>query len=363
MALSALFLPSLSTSYTLETRLDVTWPDGSTDTLPFATGSVNVDAGQAVRRACSFDLLDMVAWREIVMGGAVLRPYRGVRYVDGGSEVAPLGVFEVRATTDPLDLLTAGKVAGKDRWSRLMRTRFVQPYASQVLTVPAQIEQLAVAVFPAGAFGFDDQSGASGQCPQMVWERDRDRAMLDLAQSIGCEVFFDALGDLVLRPVPAIGDPSWTVAAAQDGEGGVLLGGALETTDEGAYSAVVVSPSRTDGTEVFAPQVAYDVDTSSATYAFGPFGVIPRFVSSPLVTTAEQALTVAQAELAKSVGNASSLSADALVNPALQEGQTIEVVLPDGRRQLHVVEAFTVGMDPEGSSMPIKTRSRTVADS
>jgi hypothetical protein len=293
------------------------------------------------------------------MGGAVLRPYRGQSYVGGAVEMAPLGVFEVRGTSESFDRLTPGKLTAPDRWARVIKARFHPPRESVALTIPQQWYALVEDAFPEGTFSFSDQTGVTTATPHLVWERDRSAACIDLAGSIGAEGYFNVLGDPVLRPVPAIGEPVWTV---DGGNGGVLLGGGTSTTDD-AYSVIVVSPSRTDGAATFEPVEVKDLDTSSPTFVGGPFGEVRRYFSSPAITTREQALAAGAGELALSKGFASTVSISAMVNALLQEGQTIALNLPDGRQQLHVVDSFDIGMDLEDSSMALRTRSRTAADS
>ena len=338
--------------------LSVTWPDGSTDNLEYVTGSVSVDSTAAVRRSCTFELADMSAWRDVVLGGATLRPYRGQVYTDGTPELAPLGVFEVTATDDPMDL-TPGKITAPDRMARVIRSRYLVPRESADLTIPGQIGVLLAEPFPDGTFSLDDQTGDTTRCPHLVWDRDRQGSVFDLASSIGAEVFFNTLGDLVLRPVPQITEPAWTL---DDGEGGLLTGGSVQRTVEGAYSVIVVNPARTDGSAPFAPVVVRDTDTSSPTYVDGPFGEVMRPYSSAAITTADQALAAGLAQLELSKGFAATVSVSAAVNAALLEGQTVAVAWA-GERQLHIAEAFTVGMDVEGSEMSLKTRSRSVQDS
>lgn len=352
-AVSTAFLQALRGPHQLVSRVEVTWPDGRRQDLAFVDGQVAVESS---RRTFTVEVKDMTAWRDITMGGAVLRPSRGLRYVDGSTEVVPLGVFEVRATEEDLAGLQAGRLTGHDGRRRVQRARYLTPSSSfPGLTYAAEWRRQLVGALPADTAYVDD-SGSTDTCPRTVWPRDRDQAVDDLAAAIGCEWAFDVLGRPRLRPAPTLADdPVWTVDV---GLGGVLLGGSAQRTDERTYNAVVVTASRPDGEAVpFDPVVVEDLDPGSRTFVGGPFGRVPRFYSSPLLRTTSQAVRAGRALLEKARGGAATVALESLVNPALESGDVLTVRLPDGRVQRHVVDAFAVGLD-EGASLSLTTRAQ-----
>jgi Domain of unknown function (DUF5047) len=357
------FLAAIRGPHTVALRVDVTWPDGSTTTdLDVGdeggnAGQVVDDATSKVRRVLKLNVADMAAWRDIVLGGAVIRPYRGVTYVDQSSELVPLGVFEVRGTSEDLSGLAAGRIAAPDRWRRIQRARFYVPETSRPQTVAAEWARLVLEGMGDTGVGVYDLSGSSTACPGTVWPRDRDAAAEGLAESIGCEGYFNANGDAELRPVPDVTGPAvWMVDA---GDNGVLIGGTADRTDERTYSAVVVVPSRADGSAPFQPVVVEDLDPSSPTFAGGPFGRVPRFYASPTIADADQARVAGEALLRRARGSAASVALVSIVNAALRSGDVIAAAYPDGRTEHHVVDALTVPLDVT-AAMPIATRSSVV---
>ena len=89
--------------------------------------------------------------------------------------------------------------------------------------------------------------------------------------------------------------------------------------------------------------VARDLDPLSPTRFGGPFGMVPRFYSSPFVTTVPQAEQAAAALLLRSVGLPYSVDFQAIVNPALEVLDPVEITYDDrSRREIHVVDRLTL---------------------
>jgi len=125
-----------------------------------------------------------------------------------------------------------------------------------------------------------------------IWDRDRDAAIVALLTSAGAELFFDDTGLIVARNQPRLTSALvWTVDA---GESGVLLTADRERSRARTYNTVVVTCESIDGLVPWAPQIAYDDDPASPTYYLGPFGLVPYFYVSPLLTTTAQALAAAK---------------------------------------------------------------------
>ena len=83
------------------------------------------------------------------------------------------------------------------------------------------------------------------------------------------------------------------------------------------------------------------------------------FMAIPTVTTAEQAVAVARANLAKHVGAVSNLDVSAVPNAALEVGDVVEVIPdagdPAGSVRRHVVDSFTLPL-VAGGDFPMSTR-------
>jgi hypothetical protein len=123
------------------------------------------------------------------------------------------------------------------------------------------------------------------------------------------------------------------------------------------YNAVVASG---DGTDTVTPArgVAFDNNPSSPTYFSGPFGPVPRFYSSPFITTVGQAQSAASAILLQNLGLTYSVDFEAAPNPALQPYDPVLVTYPSGASETHILDKVTVPLN--GDALKATTREQTV---
>jgi hypothetical protein len=355
---SSVFGRALREAHTLAVRVDA-WYDGDLliEDLPLdedSAGQVTVQAGTGVRRQLDLTIADAGLWDDLDVTGIELRPYRGIRYPSGQVELVPLGVFGLAGQS-----MSVGPDGGirigtaPDRWARVQRARFETPAASQVgdLVVDEIVRLVTEAVPDVEVSVLSTSTVTVGA---LVWDRDRDKAVVDLATGIGAEVYFDNDGVLIVRDAPTLSQaPVWTVDASPSG---VLLGGDLRRDRSRTYNVVVVSDARTDGSTPFAPQVIEDDDPSSPTYVGGPFGRVPYFWSSPTVRSAPQAVIAGTTILNRVRAVNAQLDLDAVVNPALDRGDVIEVLTTTGRVERHLIDALTVPLTVSGVQS-ITTRS------
>lgn len=358
-AVTANFLKALRVSHTMRVQVDAWRGDVLlAEDLPVMGGSVTVDYNSQVRRTLSLSVGDPSLDPKAVPTAA-LAPYgselvvkRGVRFPDGTVEWCPLGRFRIDSAdgsasdTDPIS------VTGSDRAAVVQDARFTAITKSNTsLTIPAQIAALIADVLPAVVV--TDLTGSTATTPNVYWEEDRWQAIEDLAQSIGASVFFGPDGNAFIKKLPTITDAvAWQVDA---GEQGVMVDGQTKSTREGTYNAVVASGETGGQTTPFSAVVT-DNDVNSATYWGGPFGKKPRFFVSPLITTQQQATDAATSMLNNVRGLSRQLSLSMVPNPALDAGDVIRVVFPDGTGETHLVDQFEVPLDPE-SAMSMTTRS------
>jgi len=133
-----------------------------------------------------------------------------------------------------------------------------------------------------------------------------------------------------------------------------------EISREGVYNAVVATGEGAD-TEEPARAVAVDDNPMSPTYWDGPFGKVPRFYSSPFVTTDEQAATAAASILAQSLGAPYNVNFQTIANPALEVLDPIHVRYPvqgrslSMREETHIIQSITIPLSP---SQPITATTR-----
>lgn len=353
------FLQAIRSSHAIEIRGTVYF-DGAVveQNVRIVEGSVRADGRSSVRRSISG--LKVVsasgttsALREVFdTGGAEILLERGVRYPTGRIELVPVGRFRVDVVEDEIAQEGVVSVTGGDLSARVIDDRFQAPRRStDGLTTQAMIERLIQESIPS-AFLLNSVENVGEVGGGVVWERERWDACLSLATSIGGELYAAPDGDFVLRAARTLSDPpDWTVSA---GASGALIGGARRSTREGVANSIVASSAATDGTTpVYA--VAEDTDPASATYVGGPYGRVTYFYTSPLLGTTTQCQAAADAILQRTLGRRSSLAIESLVNPALEVGDRIDVLLPDGSVQRHLVDAFDLPLDPS-EAMRIETR-------
>jgi hypothetical protein len=348
------FLEALRGPHEATTRVDVFYAGILVEAdLRVESGSVTIDEGSQVRRSAQLTISDPALDPAGVIDllapfGTELLIRRGITFGEGDEELIPLGVFRVDE---------AGRsgwnegvtVQASDRSNAVAEARFLKPWNTPAnSTVTAEVERIVRDVFPNVEFYSlidDDAPTTAG-----TWERDRWEAIDRLSTAIGAELVFDPLGRAVLRDVPTTADePVWTVDA---GERGVMIDVSTGISRADVFNAVAAIGESTEG----APAIvgyAY-VSTGPLTWA-GPFGKKPRFFTSQYITTVNQAQRAARGILARSTGFARTVNPTSIVNPALDAGDTINIVLPDGLVYKHVIRALTVPLGP-AEALPITTR-------
>lgn len=358
-AVSANFLTALRSSHTVRVQVDA-YRGGSlvASDLPVAGGSVAVDATSDVRRQLDLTIADPTLAPKAGDTTGPLTPFgtelyvrRGIAFPNGTVEWVPLGWFRIQQVSASLGL-DALKVQGVDRSRTVADAKFLTPTQSVTTnTVPNEIKRLVQQAIPGAVF--TDTTGSTSSTPDLVWEQERWPAISDLARSIGAEVFFDADGKCLLRAVPSISNAvAWYVDA---GEGGVMVSGSQETSRESTYNGVVATGERTDQFAAYT-STKTDDDPASPTYWLGPYGQVPYFYTSASITTQAQADAAASGLLARTKGLTRSVSLSSIPNPALDAGDVVQVVFPDGTYERHIVDSLTIPLDPS-EAMPIGTRS------
>jgi hypothetical protein len=189
-----------------------------------------------------------------------------------------------------------------------------------------------------------------------------------IAAALAGEIWADARGVITVGPIPTLDDPVvWSIAR---GTGGALVTPQPESAREGLANVWAVSGDGGDGSAAVGPAFAWDDDPNSITYAgpdpigdplapqrLGLNGVRVRVqrYSSSVITDYGQALQVARAKLADSLGVQSSLSLTAVCNPALEPGDVVSVEATPGGWERHIIDSlsFTLG----AASMSCKTRT------
>lgn len=364
-----------------------TAPDGSpimaedewgapTDHLPLqadATNEVPVDSSTpGARRTLSATLAPLPGlYDDLAQVGVQMRAFSAVRYLDGTVEYAPQGLFDVDVAKVGYAASGNITVTAPDRWNRIQNARFFTPRAStKGATVRAQIATLLTEALPAGTT-VSDQASSAATVPAQTWDRDRAQAIQDLATAASLDVFFDRNGIPVIRNIPVL-NPSNVTFTVDASETGVLIDASRERNRQKTYNIVVVNSTTANGATNLPTQYVWDNNPGSPTYAgpgtgisatppsaatAGPFGQRPTFYSSPLLLTVAQMQAAGQAILQRVMALEAQLTLSSVPVPMLDDGDTILVVLPDGTKEVHLVDGFTVPLVPHKNPMPIQTRS------
>ncbi|MFJ9694940.1 DUF5047 domain-containing protein [Kitasatospora sp. NPDC101183] len=346
---SASFLRALATPHQVVHRVDAYFNGTLTlADLPITGGAVKVDRGSKIRRQLTLELADpsFLPWRPadpLAVYGQTLVVSRGIQFPDGTREMCPLGTFRV---DEPSGDVYSGPitVTGKSREVAIQDDRFTAPRSTSGATsTVSMITALITETIP-GATIVNLTSGARDQaCSTVVWDTQADRweAVTQLATSMRAEIFVDVLDRFVLVDVPDLttSSPVWTVG---EGPTGTLITAGRKITRAGVYNAVVASgESAYSGVPPVSATVT-DTDPASPTRWGGPYGRVPRFYSSGLLTSSAQCAAVATSMLRDALAPSVETSISCLPNPALEAGDCLRLSYAGGRVEDVLVQALTV---------------------
>lgn len=345
------FLPALAESHAVATEVKLFRTDGIIETLPITGGSVTVDRGSTSRRTCSVtvddpSLIPRTATDKLSVYGSLLRISVGVYYADGSSELVPVGVFRLDSVSGDPDMGPV-TLAGKSLEAAVADHQFAA-VTRVTATAVGDVTQLIQATLPTATV-----VTAAGVTDATIGPRsydvqgDRWAAVTECAAAIGAEVYCDPDGIFTIGVLPDLltATPVWTIAA---GSGGAYVSASRGMSSDGVYNGVYASGENTETNSTPVSALVVDNDTSSPTYWGGPFGKRPYFYSSATLTTTALATQAANLLLAKLKAPNATADISALPNPALEPGDVIRLVYPDGTRELHQVASFTIPLDVGG---------------
>lgn len=344
-------------------------------------GTINVNRTQNIRRSGNITLSDASLFNQFVQSplapfGAEMKVYYGIRYNDGTTEVVPIGVFSLETTTleESFSQQYAGSpmVTLNDRSIVLQRDKFTVPADYSGWTGSAAIQSLIAAVLPNVSVTFSSELVDFVLPGSTVFNStDRLSAVGSICTAMGAEMYFDVLGNAQVVPIPILtqdtsfADSVWAIdastpAAQSAGASpyGVLVTANRGTTRTGVVNAIAVY-GNASGTAAQPFGIAYDLDARSPTYWNGSFGHVTDVINSSVVTSDAQAQAAAQAALMNALGNARSLAFTIVPNAALEAGDILTAVFSDGTRELHILDAFAIPLNPANGTFTGNTRTLT----
>lgn len=312
---------------------DIVWSGKVTD------GSLSIDPDAKLYRAATMtinqdesvmaDLIPALNSDALAPFGTQIAMERGIMFPDGTSETIPLGtvVIEKTRTIDSgqglqlaLTCKDLGYKVGKNRFASTYTVTSGTWYGQAIydlLHTQANWAEWQASAWTAIPGGYTS-SGASFDQGGDPWE-----AAYKLASDAGYRLYFNEFGKLDLAPIPSSSLLAISVWDLVEGDGGNLLYVDKEFTVEDTYNQVIVVGNPSNAAPVSA--TASDTNPDSPTYISGPFGVVPYFYSSPLITTTAQAQAVANNLLWRKLGGQENLHLQALVTPFLEPDDIVYV--------------------------------------
>lgn len=311
--------------------------------LTIIDGDVMLDGSADVRSTLDLTVDGVGMWP--YSPSDLLAPYgqelfirRGVAFGNGTVEWVSLGYFRIetpeqdRAPDGPI------RISGKDRMAGLIEARLLAPVPfASTDTFGSVVSDLVTEVYPSATIEWDDSTSSQQLGRAVIAEDDRYKFLDDLIASAGKVWAWDHRGVLTISTPPATSSPVFDVSHGTDG---VLVSLSRRLSRDGVYNAVVATG---EGADTTAPQraVAIDNDPDSPTYWYGNFGKVPRFYSSPLLTSATRAQSAASTILRKHLGVPYAVDFSAVPNPALEPFDPVRVIYP-GRAEVHVLDRLTI---------------------
>jgi hypothetical protein len=358
------FLAEVRRSHTVYSYCDVISPTNEIKRLPAVDGEVSVDRSAEYRRAARIDCIDPLGIfvPEGTSGiltpfGTEVRPYRGVEYADGTIEVYPLGVFRLARVTLTESSSSAANSGVRialemyDRSRTIARDKFTNVY-----TVPSGTNILtAIKLILGRTFAdleYDSITTPLATTAPQVYDTSDDpwQAVTKLAASIGCEIYFDTEGRVVIAPptdIDALPAPDFTYI---EGKRSTMMDLQSVFSDEPGFNGVIVTGESPGDEKPPVRAEAWDNEPSSPTYRLGPYGEVPMFITDSNVKTTADAQKMADSLLKQQIGFAAQLTITSWVNPTLEAGDVVEVQRPKMNvAGLYVVDSFNVPLRKDGA--------------
>lgn len=355
---SAAFLSGIRSSHRAAIRVSVVAP-GQTGPNPVRlvdlkviSGEVRLDASAQIRSSVPNLVVDGHGW-QARPGAHPLQPYgnelfleRGLYLQSGVPEYAQLGYHKIYSAQQDTPPDGPVEVTAYDRMMPLQEAGLIRPrQVKKTESVSGIFLSLVQEVYPGATVEFDDTTGNELIGRDQIIDQDRFQFLANLARSYGKIMFFDHRGILVVRDAP---DPTSSVFDIDAGRNGVLVSSSRSLDREGVYNGVVVEGEAPDGDQPAIRRFAWDSNPDSPTYWDGPYGKVPRFFSSPMITKWHQAISAARHILERSLGLPYNIDFTAVPNPALEPYDPIRVTYSTkAGRETHVIETLDIPLSEQ----------------
>lgn len=315
------------------------------------SGSVNVDRNAAIRRSGSIlipdqKLVPSFIEQTLLPYGTEIRIRQGVVYGDGTEELIPLGTFILDTTSWQEQAGPVPKIEFFDR-SMIPERAGVGPVQDWSGWTPKNViiwlihhfwPELTVD-FEDDLIGADDPNPGgttftSGNCWAVLQQQ---------ARKIGAEIYFDVLGNPVVRKIPVLNDAiqvADTVWEANTGSTGILINASRSITRDEVYNSVYVTGVATN--DVVPTGEAFNDDTTSPTYRHGPFRLVGIKINDNSLSYPEQCKALAELKLREYMKLAQTVDFGCVPNPALEAGNFVLLSYEQEDSQIGMLESFSV---------------------
>jgi len=281
---------------------------------------------------------------------------RGVETGATGVLWSALGYYRISKTGQSDAARGPLTLSLEDRMATLIESRFTQPRQwVQGTSVGDIIDEIVREVYPLAEIIYDDDSNLAQIGRSLISEESRFEVLKTLAEGLGKIFYWNDIGQLEIRTAPDENTIMWTVDA---GSHGVMVNADRTISRNDVYNAVVVTGEGADSLEPVRA-MAFDAQESSPTFFGGPFGRIPRFYSSPFITTQLQAENAAVNLLRQSLGAPYDVGLSTVPNPGARPYDVMRVVYNDGTRETHITKRASIPLDVN-TAVRIATRQSTI---
>ena len=350
----------LSSAYTVAARVESWLGSEYLGEVPVEDGSVSWDASQQVQGSLSLSVPRAGAagdedWRDwdptdpthpLSCFGQVLHVSLTIgSLISSAWWTVPLGRFLITSVEPGPSTV---RVTGKSLLQRLEEDRLTEPMAPDPAgSMASELRRLI-----GSRMGLIiDPALRDYPCPSMTWGESRIDAVYEIARSWPAVVREG--GDGILYVSPPTPDPtSRPDLRLSDGAEGTVVGVAASVSRDKIYNRVVARGQSSDeGSPSF--QAVAD-QLSGPMRVDGPYGVVPRFFSSPLITSVAQAKSTAEAMLADAVRKKVKVPVEHAPDPRIRLDAHVEVETRPvegalGRTVWGVVAAYEVPLTYRGT--------------
>jgi hypothetical protein len=366
------FLAEIRRSHYVYSYVDVVSATQEVQRLSATGGGVTEDATAEIRRRCSITVVDSTGELTprgvedlLTPYGTELRPYRGVLYDDGTHEVMALGVFRI-SQVDVDDSVGGSpdiRIEGFDRSRKIARDKFTEPYSVAAGTnIVVAIKALIARTYADAEY--DAISTTMVTTAPLVYDANTSPwdAITSLGVSLGCEVYFDARGRVVIAPpadIDALPSPDFSYV---EGRGCTMTNISSKFTDEPGHNGIVLTGETVGDETAPVRAVVWDTEPTSPTYHLGPYGEVPDFVTDPNVKTTGEAENAARSLLQGRLGFSDQLTIVAWPNPAVNAGDVVQVERErSGATGLYAVDVITTPLAAKEAGSLTVRKKRTIS--